>query len=83
MQLGPGQNYFVADDIPMAGFGDTNAMTPTVAEDSINFGYGFLTNSLTANTGDFQAGTYDMIAEVWNLDETVQLVGNHIVLDVV
>jgi len=78
----PGQNYFVADDIPMAGFGDTNAMKPTVTEDSINFGYGFLTNSLTANTGDFQVGTYDMIAEVWNLDETVQLVGNHIVLDV-
>lgn len=80
VNYGTGINYFVADD-NTGGFGDTNAMKLTVQEDSINFGYGFLTNSLTANTGDFQAGTYDMIAEVWNADQSVQLVGNHIVLD--
>ncbi len=80
-EIAPGQNYFVADVGP-GGFGDTNGMTPTVTEDSINFGYTFLTNSLTANTGDFQAGTYDMVAEVWNAAETVQLIGTHIVLDV-
>jgi hypothetical protein len=59
VNFGTGINYFVADDTA-GGFGDTNGMRLTVAEDSINFGYGFLTNSLTANTGDFQAGTYDV-----------------------
>lgn len=81
-ELAPGQNFFIADENPSAGFGDTRGMAPTVTEDSINFGYGFLSNSLTANSGDLQAGTYDMIAEVWTQDGMVQLVGNHIVLDV-
>jgi len=81
VNFGTGINYFVADDT-VGGFGDTNGMTLTVAEDSINFGYDFLANPLNANPGDLAAGTYDMMAEVWNRDETVQLVGNHIVLDV-
>ena len=82
VNYGAGINYFVADDA-VGGFGDTNGMRLTVAEDSVNFGYSFLANPLKANTGDLAAGTYDMLAEVWNRDETVQLVGNHIVLDVV
>jgi hypothetical protein len=73
----PGINYFAADDNEGA-LGEVSTLT--VAEDSINFGYGFLANPLNANPGDLAPGTYDMIAEVW--DGGVQLVGNHIVLDV-
>lgn len=76
-----GANFFVADVGP-GGFGDT-VTPPTVAEDSFNFGYSVLTQSITPNTGDLAAGTYDILAEVWDASGTVQLVGNHIVLDVV
>jgi hypothetical protein len=82
VNFGAGINYFVADDT-LGGFGDTNGMRLTVAEDSINFGYGFLANPLNANPGDLAAGTYDVLAEVWDASGAVQLVGNHIVLDVV
>jgi hypothetical protein len=79
---GAGVNYFVADN-GVGLFGDTNAMTLTVAEDSINFGYSFLADPLNTNAGDLAPGTYDMLAQVWDASGTVQLVGNHIVLDVV
>jgi hypothetical protein len=78
--FGTGMNYFVAD-VGVGGFGD--ATTLTVAEDSINFGYGFLADPLNVNPGDLAPGTYDMVAQVWGASGTVQLVGNHIVLDVV
>lgn len=80
VNFGEGLNYFLADD-GVGGFGD--ATTLTVAEDSINFGYGFLANPLNANPGDLSPGTYDIVAQVWDATGTVQLVGNHIVLDVV
>jgi hypothetical protein len=80
VNYGTGINYFVADD-GVGGFGDTNGMKLTVAEDSINFGYGFLADPLNANPGDLAPGTYDLLAEVWG--DGIQLVGNHIVLDVV
>jgi hypothetical protein len=81
VNFGTGINYFVADDT-VGGFGDTNGMRLTVAEDSINFGYSFLADPLNANPGDLAPGTYDMVAQVWDASGTVQLVGNHIVLDV-
>jgi hypothetical protein len=45
----------------------------------MNFGFGFLTNSTTGNTGEIPAGTYDVIANVY--DDGVLLFTNHIVLD--
>jgi hypothetical protein len=78
--FGVGSNFFVADD-GLSLLGDT-ITPPTVAEDSFNFGFANLTHSITANPGDLAAGTYDILAEVWDLQHKVQLVGNHIVLDV-
>jgi hypothetical protein len=74
-----GINYFAADE-GAGAFGEVSRLT--VSEDSINFGYSFLANPLNAHPGDLAPGTYDMVAQVWDVTGTVQLVGNHIVLDV-
>jgi hypothetical protein len=73
-----GQNFLLADD-GSGGMGDDDGTNPMLSENSMNFGFGFLTNSTTGNTGEIPAGTYDVIANVY--DDGVLLFTNHIVLD--